>query len=205
MIISHRKKFAFFANPKTGSKAAGIMLRMSGEFDENDLLIKQPFAGTRTANICLRAHNLVGVPDHLTPEGAIEEGYITLEQLREYTCFAFLRDPEARYNASRIAMVMNRHGVISNGRPLETAHRAQFEYFLVDGEQVVTPLDFGNYNAGIQQMYDTLDAKFMHVDLAEILDYRKFQNTKYKYNAKDHQVDIKLYRTMIVNNAHKNS
>jgi len=205
MIISHRKKFAFFANPKTGSKAAGIMLRMAGVFDENDLMIKQPFAGTRTADICLPAYHLEGVPDHLTPAGAVEDGYITLEQLREYNCFAFLRDPEKRYAASRIAMWMNRHGVVSNGRPLEIPHRAQFEYFLVNGEQVVTPLDFGDYNFGIRQMYDVLDAKFKHMDLTAIRKYRKFHCKEYKYNPKDHQEDIKLYKTMMINNANKNS
>jgi len=198
MIISHRKKFAFFANPKTGSKAAGIMLRMAGVFDENDLLIKQRFAGTRTADICLPAHNLEEVPDHLTPAGAIEEGYITLEQLREYNCFAFLRDPETRYNASRLAMWMNRHGQISNGLPLEKPHRAQFEYFLVDGEQVVTPLDFGNYNFGIQQMYDILGAKFKHMDLIEIQKYRNFPLEKYKYNPLNHKTDIQLYKKMVI-------
>ena len=209
MIISHRLKFAFFANPKTGSKAAGIMLRMAGVFNENDLLIKQRFAGTRTADICIPAYNLEDVPDHLTPRGAIEEGYITLEQLREYNCFAFLREPEDRYYASRIAMVMNRHGIISNGLPLEKPHLAQFEYFLVGDEQVVTPLDFGDYNAGIRHMYDTLDAKFNHMNLAEIQSYRRFASSKYlskyKYNPLDHNKDVRLYKKMVIENANKNS
>ena len=209
MIISHRLKFAFFANPKTGSKAAGIMLRMAGVFNENDLLIKQRFAGTRTADICVPAYNLEGVPDHLTPEGAIEDGYITLEQLREYNCFAFLREPEDRYYASRIAMVLNRHGIVSNGLPLEKPHRAQFEYFLVGDEQVVTPLDFGNYNAGIRHMYKILGAKFLHMDLAEIQSYRRFATSKhlkkYKYNPLDHNKDVQLYKRMVIENALPNS
>lgn len=197
MIISHRKKFAFFANPKTGSKAAGIMLRMAGVFDNDDLLIKQRFVGTRTADLALPTHNLEGVPDHLTPEGAIEEGYITLEQLREYNCFAFLRDPEERYYASRIAMVMNRHGEVSNGQPLEKPHRSQFEYFLVNGEQVVTSLDFGSYNDGIRHMYDILDAPFKHMDLVEIHRVRNFRCDQYKYNPLDHQIDCQLYKNMV--------
>jgi hypothetical protein len=210
MIISHRNKFAFFANPKTGSKAAGIMLRMAGIFDENDILIKQRFAGTRTADLCLPAYNADGVPDHVTPEGAIERGFITLEQLKEYNCFTFLRDPENRYYASRVAMMMNRWGEISNGLPLEKPHRPQYEYFLVDGEQVVTPLDFGDYNTGIKHMYDVLNAKFKHMDLVQIDQYRDlyirgYVHKKYKYDPRDHRVDNKLYREMVVRNENKNS
>ena len=86
MIISHRKKFAFFANQKTGSKAVGLILRLSGIFDENDIMIAQPFPATRTAAIELPAYNIgdrrsSGV-NHMTPSRAIEAGYITLEQLR---------------------------------------------------------------------------------------------------------------------------
>lgn len=192
MIISHRKKFAFFANPKTGSKAAGIMLRMAGVFNEKDLLCKQPFVGTRTADIALPTYNLEGVPIHLTPEGAIEQEYITLKQLREYNCFAFLRKPEERYNASRIAMQMNRHGEISNGQPLERPHEPQFKYFLVDEEQVVTALDFDNYQLGIKQMYDVLHAKYNHMDIVDLVRKRSFP-TRYKYDPRQHTKDIQLY------------
>ena len=196
MIISHRKKFAFFANPKTGSKAAGIALRMAGVFDENDILIKQPFVGTRTADICLPAYNAEGIPDHLTPAEAIERGYITLEQMREYNCFAYLRNPEERCYASRIAMHMNRHGEVSNGRPLEKPHLPQFMYFLVDDEQVVTALDFDNYRDGIRQMYEVLDAPFEHMDLVEIASKRVFTTDKYKYNPLDHTQDEALYKRL---------
>ena len=199
MIISHRKKFAFFANPKTGSKAAGIMLRMSGVFDENDLLIKQRFAGTRTADICVPAYNLEGVPDHLTPTGAIEDGYITLEQLREYNCFAFLREPEERYHASRIAMVMNRHGEISNGRPIEKPHYPQHKYFLVGDEQVVTPLNFESYEDGLKTMLIVLDSPFTHMDVPRIARTRSFDNERYTYNPLQHIKDIQLYARMIQN------
>lgn len=202
MIISHRKKFAFFANPKTGSKAAGIMLRMAGVFDENDILIRQPFAGTRTADLALPNYNAEGIPDHLVPAEAIERGLITLEQMREYNCFAFLREPEERYAASRIAMVMNRHGEVSNGRPIEQPHLPQHMYFLVDGEQVVTPLDFDRYNAGITYMYEVLDAKYMHMDLVDVLSKRTFRRRnpyqmQYIYDPLKHQTDIQLYKRMI--------
>lgn len=207
MIISHRKKFAFFANPKTGSKAAGIMLRMAGVLNENDILIKQPFVGTRTADLCLPAYNADGIPDHLTPAEAIERGLITLEQMREYNCFAYLREPEERFYASRIAMELNRWGIMSNGRPMEKPHLPQFRYFLVGGEEVVTALDFDNYNSGIKHMYDILDAKYTHMDLVGIKGKNLFRakNCKYVYNALDHKEDIRLYKRMLMKNANKNS
>ena len=86
MIISHRKKFAFFASQKTGSKAVGLVLRLSGIFDENDIMIAQPFPATRTAIIELPAYNLgeykSHIVNHMTPERAINAGFITLDQLR---------------------------------------------------------------------------------------------------------------------------
>ena len=100
MIISHRKKFAFFCNQRTGSKAVGIFLRLSGIFDENDILIAQPFPATRTARIEIPAYNIGNYTsdevNHMTPQAAIDAGFITLEQLREYDCYAFLRNPRDR-------------------------------------------------------------------------------------------------------------
>jgi len=79
MIVSHRKKFAFFANQKTGSKAVGLMLRLSGVFDKDDILAAQPFPATRTASIELPAYNIgdynnMGKVTHMTPQDAIDEG-----------------------------------------------------------------------------------------------------------------------------------
>jgi len=204
VIISHRKKFAFFANPKTGSKAAGIMLRMAGVFDENDILIRQPFVGTRTADLCLPEHNAKGIPDHLTPAEAIEQSLITLEQMREYDCFAYLREPEERFYASRIAMEMNRWGEISNGRPLEKPHLPQHMYFLVDDEQLITPLDFDNYEAGIKHMYDVLDAKFLHMDLVDVAKKRNIFPNRYVYEPIKHQKDVQLYKRMIRDKTYTN-
>jgi len=109
MIISHRKKFAFFANIKTGSKAVGTLLRTCGDFDARDVCSRQPYASSRTMIITHPGHN-VDVVDaytkqsciHFTPTDAIKWGLVTLEQLREYQCFAFFRDPEARHYAGML-------------------------------------------------------------------------------------------------------
>lgn len=202
MIISHRLKFAFFASQKTGSKAVGLILRLSGIFDENDILIAQPFPATRTAIIELPAYNLgkhqSHIVNHMTPERAIEAGFITLEQLREYDCYAFLRDPEERWLATRASMQMGRNGNIAMpGRRVAGVPPPQFEFFFVGDEQVVTPLDFGNYEQEIRKMLDHLGAN-TQMDVPQL---RKtlpaHQVRDIKFDPRHHMEDIVLYRTMI--------
>lgn len=174
MIISHRKKFAFFANLKTGSKAVGIMLRLSGIFDENDIMSAQPFLGTRTAKIQLPEYNLNGIRtykvDHMTPTEAIEAGYITLEQLREYNCVAFLRDPKERFLASRMAMQINRYGMVATPatrKRMSGVAPPQHTFFHVGDEQVVTALDFDDYEQETRKVIKQLGG-YEHMDVIEI-------------------------------------
>ena len=205
MIISHRKKFAFFANQKTGSKAAGLMLRLSGIFDENDIMSYQPFPATRTVDIELPSYNLNGIStrkvDHFTPQQAIDAGFITLEQLREYDCYAFLRNPEERFRAVRAAMQMNRNGrAFTPNRPhgpgLATP---QHEFFLVGDEQVVTPLDFEKYEEGVRMMIEKLGG-YHHMDVANLVRvYRKVEMpvTPVHFDPRHHMKEIVLHRDMI--------
>jgi len=205
VIISHRKKFAFFANQKTGSKAAGIALRMAGVFDDKDIMSMQPFLGTRTARFEMPHRNLNGrntwKVDHMTPQEAIDEGYITLDQLREYDCYAFLRNPEDRYLAARVAMQINRYGAISKGdnpKPMSGTCPPQHVFFYVGDEQVVTPLDFDNYEQGLRTMIDKLGG-INHLDLPEVVQQApaKFiKGREVKYDPQLHREDEKLYRIM---------
>lgn len=204
MIISHRKKFAFFANQKTGSKAAGLMLRLSGIFDENDIMMAQPFPATRSVDIELPAYNIGDYSSlavaHMTPTDAIEAGFITLEQLREYDCYAFLRDPEERFMASRAAMQMNRNGKAFTplrpygGKP----HPPQYTFFFVGDEQVVTPLDFDNFENEIRMILDKLGG-YKQTDVAQITrSYEvKMPVTPVKFEPKHHMRDMALYRELV--------
>lgn len=205
MIISHRKKFAFFANQKTGSKAVGLMLRLSGIFDENDIMMAQPFPATRTVDINLPEYNLGEYSslavNHMTPVEAIEAGFITLEQLREYDCYAFLRDPEERFIASRAAMQMNRNGkAFTPHRPYGgKPHPPQYTFFYVDDEQVVTPLDFNNFESEIHMLLEKLDG-YKQTDVAQVT--RLYHKIKMpvrpvKYEPRHHARDIALYRNLI--------
>ena len=206
MIISHRKKFVFFANQKTGSKAVGLILRLSGIFDENDIMIAQPFPSTRTANIVLPEYNLgehqTHLVNHMTPTTAMEAGFITLEQLREYDCYAFLREPEERYLASRACMQMNRHGnVAMPGRKVSGVAPPQFEFFFVEDEQVVTPLDFGNYEQEIRMMLDKLGA-YDQMDVPQVTNiFGAHMVHDIKYDPLQHKRDIILYKQMIQDNS----
>jgi len=213
MIISHRKKFAFFANQKTGSKAVGIALRMAGVFDENDILTMQPFLSTRTANIELPAYNLNGhktyLVDHMCPQQAIDAGFITLEQLREYDCYAYLRKPEERYLAARVCIQINRHGVVAKPRTPNNSRKRfngnmsgecppQHTFFYVGDEQVVTPLDFDDYEGGLRLMIDKLGG-INHMNLPAVTRSNKARfvaGREEKYDPKQHIKDEELYGIM---------
>lgn len=201
MIISHRLKFAFFASQKTGSKAVGLMLRLSGIFDQDDIMIAQPFPATRTARIELPAHNLGEYSsdevNHMTPQKAIDAGFITLEQLREYDCYAFLRDPKNRFVASRASMQIDRNGnVAMPGRRVSGVSPPQFEFFYVDDEMVVTPLDFDDYDSEIRFLINSLNG-YHHMDVPEVTkEYRSYLLRDVNYHPSQHSRDIQLYHKM---------
>jgi hypothetical protein len=204
MIISHRKKFAFFANQRTGSKAVGIVLRFSGIFDENDILIAQPFPATRTAIIDIPAYNLNGheshIVNHMTPEEAIEAGFITLDQLREYDCYAFLREPEARFRATRVSKQVDRNGTIAMpGRKVSgRVAPPQYKFFFVGDEQVVTPLDFDNFEIEIKNLIIKLGGhRHMDIPRAETVAARMLLDIQ--YIPSQHTRDIQLYKQMKAN------
>lgn len=205
MIISHRLKFAFFASQKTGSKAVGLFLRLSGIFDENDIMIMQPFPATRSVSIELPAYNLgdhsTYKVNHMTPSDAIEAGFITLEQLREYDCYAFLRKPKDRYLASRASMMMGRNGNIAMpGNRVAGVPPPQYEFFYVGDEQVVTPLDFDKYEDELRMLLKKLGG-YEHMDIPRIGKYWGVQLAKeLKYDPQQHTKDEILYKRMIRDN-----
>lgn len=201
MIISHRLKFAFFANQRTGSKAVGIVLRFCGAFDENDILIAQPFPATRTARIEIPAYNLGDYPtnkvNHMTPQEAINAEFITLEQLREYDCYAFLRNPRDRFIAVRASMQVSRDGMFAKpGKRVAGVAKPQHEFFFVGDEQVVTPLDFDNYGEELKRMVDSLGG-YMHMDIPSIVrEMEPYMPRKVIYDPHAHIEEEKLYRRM---------
>lgn len=177
MIISHDKQFAFFRNPKTGSTTAAFLLRLSGAFTSADFCA--PINGMtetlpESAKSSLRAmiaaggrvtgdldQAVTGYSAHLTPQQAIDHGLITLEQLRAYDCYAFLREPMDRaiscyaHSFGRIAPPEHFKTVLDHVEARGdrgVLWRDQSDYFMVDGEQVVTSLPYEDFEAGIRLM-----------------------------------------------------
>lgn len=96
---------------------------------------------------------------HMTPTEAIENGMITIEQLREYKCYAFIRDPHDRYvsafifGGGPIALpeIMLR-SALRPGFSMGLVEKAQWNWFFVGDEQVVEPLDFSNYAQELKRL-----------------------------------------------------
>lgn len=186
MIISHRRKFAFFANMKTGSKAIGSLLRVCGDFNQSDICARQPYASTRTAKIHHPGYNveliegyLRGSCIHFTPQDAIDNAIITLEQLREYQCFAMFRDPEARHYAIQYAATRDDpHDTCGNFRHL------QFRWFEVAGEQVVSALNFTDWEASVKTIMKAAGIENCPIPLMEEVDipnggFREYKRSDY--------------------------
>ena len=161
MIISHSNNFAFFRNPKTGSTTAEFFLRLSTTFDPGDKISALPQYGFGNR---MDGSDALNDGLHLTPQEAIDGGYITLPQLQSYNAFAFLRDPYERVLAGLIHGV-GRHtnptdllGGLSKHTPAETKSKMgvllskQYDYFHVDGQQVVTPLLMTDFKTNLRNI-----------------------------------------------------
>ncbi len=170
MIISHRLKFAFFRIPKTGSTTTEVILRMTGLFDENDFA--SHIERFRIPSINLPAFDRSTLAKdrprhgHATPTEAIAQGLITKAQLIEYDSYATLRDPLDR-SVSVFAHAMGQPGLmapelfkkVTTGlEDFGILERPQTEYFLVDGDQVLAPLDFSDFVVEVRQMLVQLHA-----------------------------------------------
>lgn len=185
MILSHSKKFIFFRVAKTGSTTAEVMLRLSSAFDfSQDFL-----SGTRewvlpTINRLEERH-----PDpefnwsHATPQDLIDLGVLTMEQLREYDCYAYVRPVGSRFVSGYMHCMRTgkwgpegKHGLQPDQfmkrwredhdkySAWEIIGRDQTEWFFAEGEQVVQPLDFSNYQAELHRVLKALGA----IQFAEI-------------------------------------
>jgi len=176
MILSRSKKFIFFRVAKTGSTTAEVMLRMSNAFD----LSQDTLTGTRdwsfpTVNrIPQRYPDPEGLFEwpHARPIDLIKLGVMTLEELREYDCYAFLRPTGARFVSGYLHNTRTTRWRKWRGEygfepeqfmkrwredhdhfsAWDIIGRPQTEWFFVDGEQLVTPLDFENYEEELKNL-----------------------------------------------------
>lgn len=180
-------KFAFFRVPKTGSTTAEALLRLSGAFDQNDYMtpniglnctlpaeamnnIKEELRGLLVDRGPARMNgsmfdhalesSLWSYVAHLTPAEAIRHKLITLEQLKEYKSFAFLRNPAERHlsafahlSGSTTVLPDQYHkAVLEDKIPQGILTKPSVDYFLLNGEQVLQPLWFSDYDSEIQRV-----------------------------------------------------
>lgn len=159
MIISHSKQFAFFRNPKTGSTTASFFLRISADFPEGDHLTAMPGFGFGEQG----GDEFI----HCTPQKAIDKGYITLQQLRDYKTYAYVRDPHERlisgliytngrhFSPDLLGQLMDRKSEVDLRKRYSILLALQKDWFFVDGEQVVTPLKMGpQFVPNLRRMID---------------------------------------------------
>ncbi len=156
MIIDHEKEFAFFRIPKTGSTTAECVLRLTEGFGPGAIMSSTKVLQYPEQNLDID-HPM---PQHLTPTEAIDFGLITLDQLRRYKAFAFVRDPLDR----AVSSYCHKNGRFAFPDAFHTQISAdsftfwdilgvkQSDYFEVAGEVVLIPLLFDRFDAKMHQL-----------------------------------------------------
>lgn len=224
MIISHRRKLAYFRVPKTGSTTVSLMLRMCGGIGEDDIASSTPVGQFPTLNCKAPIPGMIDgngtVGQHTTPQRALDKGLITMGQLREYRCIVFLRDPYERYlsgimhSAGRHAQLKHIHLAINNTLPSAAggAYKnkgllaiPQADYYYVNGEIISEPFDFRDYVISTKRLIKL----FGGIDFPIIPRMNAHQAWKTKWTVDEmwldehlkrfeatYEEDLRLYNTM---------
>ena len=164
MIISHRHKFAFFRPPKTGTTSAAFFLRICGAFDGDDTLSGMQEHGLKPSKNLSQDVVKYTTFAHFTPKQAIDEGLITLDQLREYKSVAYIREPFKRtlsaiiHQTGRFCDPTYITGYIEHGQEYiaknTLLNRPQSAWFYVDGELILEPMLMDNHELHLRSMID---------------------------------------------------
>ncbi len=154
MIIDHEKEFCFFRIPKTGSTTAECVLRLTEAFGPDAIMSETKILQFPAQNLDVD-HPL---PQHITPKEAIDFGLITLEQLRRYKSFAFIRDPFDR----AVSSYCHKNGRFAFPDDFRKQVEAftfwgilgvrQSDYLEMAGELVLIPLSFARFDANMHKL-----------------------------------------------------
>ena len=166
MIISHSKGVAFWKIPRTGSSTVEMLLRLTAGLDTGqDVMAETHFFPT--------AYNFDTMPDrhdgapgrrraHITPQTAIDRGFITQSQYDAYDNFCMIRDPVAKF-ISLYALAFPRRAFVPTdiwadirGRdPGSALFRSQSEYLTLGN---ITPLPFSSYEQSVHTILTAFGA-----------------------------------------------
>ena len=145
-----------------------FMLRLSDVWDENDIATGMRMGGfeilTLSPEVPRRVQRM-----HFTPEMAIQEGWITQEQLEEYNVFCTIREPGDRY----ISMYTHANRRIADKEKFRLNAANDFDYGLLEkrqklyvysnGVKVCDMLDFGNFEQETKRMLKTINGDFFPI------------------------------------------
>lgn len=140
------------------------MLRICGAIDERDICTTMPVVGFPWHNLPadLAEMDHKGKPfielQHGTPAYAVEQGLMTPDQIREYTCFAFLRNPFDRFISAHshsqtglLLQVQFRERVLKD-LELQLLTRPSVDYFIYEDKLVCEPLQFSDFKNEVNRM-----------------------------------------------------
>lgn len=101
MIISHSKGVCFWKIPRTGSSNVEMILRLTAGLDyAQDVVARTNFYDV-SHNFSTMPDSADGVPGdrraHITPQTAIDNGFLTLAQYNAYQHYCIVRDPVDRF------------------------------------------------------------------------------------------------------------
>lgn len=161
MYISKTHNFAYFAVPRVASNSVHHVLENSGISTTSDdtiynldWMLSNPI---NTSNLLVENSGEVVTLDnyHMSPTEAINRGFVTADELREYNSFAFVRDPLERW-VSRFMLAKSfglwegdnidtmilaiRHGLMHGISDDKLSFKWDYKnYFYHNDEMLVTP------------------------------------------------------------------
>jgi hypothetical protein len=101
MIISHSKGVTFWKIPRTGSSTIELLIRLLAGLDLTQDVVGETHFYPSSVNFDTMPDHADGTPGtrraHITPQTAIDNGFITLAQFNRYRNYCMVRDPVEKF------------------------------------------------------------------------------------------------------------
>lgn len=183
MFISHFLKKAYFRVPKTGSSTQAFLLRLADVATEDDVVTSIAIGDFKSSNVGAveerqRQHSsesrdviqrMAMMPQHFTPQHAVDAKLITQEQMEEYQVFICCRNPLDRYlsafkhKARRLPLVEDFRLEIEMDIDYGLLTRPTHDYVYCGGVMVADLLDFDKYKEETKRLLSAFGADIFPV------------------------------------------